>query len=256
MDKNNEHKTDNLVLENVFYNKPVFIYIFKKISRISSATYIVTDLVKDTEPLKWSLRKSANDSMSFVTSFKDTMMSSKELLSQLTLLRYFLDLGKNARILSEMNVMIISREIDEIILLLNKEVSSENFFPEDFFRVPHSENETASNHLLNRKNDRSNYTSSTVYKGHTNVLYNNFNKISPTSNHSKNSHNDRVEIKGHRREEILKIIKNKGNLTIKDISSVIKDCSEKTIQRELISLLSEGVIKKTGERRWSRYSVI
>jgi DeoR/GlpR family transcriptional regulator of sugar metabolism len=36
---------------------------------------------------------------------------------------------------------------------------------------------------------------------------------------------------------------------------VIKDVSEKTIQRELISLIEAGIILKTGERRWSRYSI-
>ena len=61
------------------------------------------------------------------------------------------------------------------------------------------------------------------------------------------------EDKRQRRSKILLIIKQKKEVTIKDISSSIKDCSEKTIQRELNSLLSEKVIKKTGERRWSKY---
>jgi hypothetical protein len=37
---------------------------------------------------------------------------------------------------------------------------------------------------------------------------------------------------------------------------MIKDCSEKTIQRELIVLVSEKVVKKEGERRWSVYSIV
>lgn len=45
-------------------------------------------------------------------------------------------------------------------------------------------------------------------------------------------------------------------LSIKDIAFSIKDCSEKTIQRELVSMVSEGVLKKEGERRWSRYTLI
>ncbi len=58
-----------------------------------------------------------------------------------------------------------------------------------------------------------------------------------------------------RRARILGIIKDKKDASIKDISTVISDCSEKTIQRELMSLISEGIISKTGERRWSRYSI-
>ncbi len=56
-----------------------------------------------------------------------------------------------------------------------------------------------------------------------------------------------------RRARILAIIKDKGQASIKDVSSIIAECSEKTIQRELMSLISEGLIIKQGERRWSKY---
>lgn len=58
-----------------------------------------------------------------------------------------------------------------------------------------------------------------------------------------------------RRERILGIIRDKGQVTIKDVSSIITDCSEKTIQRELMSLISERLITKEGERRWSKYAL-
>lgn len=67
-----------------------------------------------------------------------------------------------------------------------------------------------------------------------------------------------------RREKIIKLIKQKietcpegakrfEGVTIKDISKVIKNCSQKTIQRDLTSLVREGTLKKIGEKRWSRY---
>jgi len=59
-----------------------------------------------------------------------------------------------------------------------------------------------------------------------------------------------------RRERILGIIRDKGQVTIKDVSTAITDVSEKTIQRELMSLINEGIIAKEGERRWSRYSIV
>jgi DNA-binding transcriptional ArsR family regulator len=58
-----------------------------------------------------------------------------------------------------------------------------------------------------------------------------------------------------RRERILSIIKDKGEATIKDVSVLMTDFSEKTIQRELMSLIKDGVLIKEGERRWSRYRV-
>jgi hypothetical protein len=62
-------------------------------------------------------------------------------------------------------------------------------------------------------------------------------------------------VSNSRSEEILKIIKDNGKVTIKDISNQIKNCSEKTIQRELIKMVSLNQIKKEGERRWSTYSI-
>lgn len=56
--------------------------------------------------------------------------------------------------------------------------------------------------------------------------------------------------------EILAFIKKQGEASIRDIAAVIKDCSEKTIQRELNALIEEGVLKREGERRWSRYIYI
>ena len=42
---------------------------------------------------------------------------------------------------------------------------------------------------------------------------------------------------------------------IKDVSPLIKGCSEKTIQRELLSMVKSGILKKEGEKRWSKYSL-
>lgn len=58
-----------------------------------------------------------------------------------------------------------------------------------------------------------------------------------------------------RQNNIIREIKNKGQLTIRDLVGKIQGCSEKTIQRELLALVDGGVLKKEGERRWSKYSV-
>ena len=62
-----------------------------------------------------------------------------------------------------------------------------------------------------------------------------------------------LALKINRRNSILELIKDKKEVTIKDISTIISDCSEKTIQRELMSLISSGVLEKSGSKRWSVY---
>jgi hypothetical protein len=61
-----------------------------------------------------------------------------------------------------------------------------------------------------------------------------------------------------RRKTIISLFKNRkdSRLSVKDVHRVIKDCSEKTVQRELVSMVSDGLLKKEGEKRWSRYRLI
>lgn len=59
-----------------------------------------------------------------------------------------------------------------------------------------------------------------------------------------------------RADRIKTVLEAKPQATIKDIAEVITDVSEKTIQRELNSLIEKGQVMREGERRWSRYSVI
>lgn len=58
-----------------------------------------------------------------------------------------------------------------------------------------------------------------------------------------------------RTDRILAVVKDKGSATIKDIADVVTDCSEKTIQRELIGLIKDGKVHREGERRWSKYTL-
>jgi hypothetical protein len=59
--------------------------------------------------------------------------------------------------------------------------------------------------------------------------------------------------KHSRREQILALFVKGVDVSIKDIASRIRGCSEKTIQRELNTLLYDNVIERIGEKRWSRY---
>ncbi len=71
----------------------------------------------------------------------------------------------------------------------------------------------------------------------------------------KDTTGTRAEHIKDRRESVMSVIRNKGSVSIKDISTMIRGVSEKTIQRELAVLVESGIVLKRGERRWSTYSL-
>lgn len=61
------------------------------------------------------------------------------------------------------------------------------------------------------------------------------------------------ENQSDRRATILHFVLQNNGVSIKDICAIVPTCSEKTVQRELTTLIGQGLIKREGERRWSVY---
>lgn len=58
-----------------------------------------------------------------------------------------------------------------------------------------------------------------------------------------------------RRMQILDVVTKRGPVPMATIAKEIPDCSQKTLQRELLSLVADNVIAKEGEKRWTMYSI-
>jgi hypothetical protein len=136
----------------------------------------------------------------------------------------------------------------------------------------------------NNTNSQDSYKGHDFYKGHNKNVFNkpfssnslgrvgdNKNSSVDISNRSVNSVNSVKATKSKninlpkprrnkktnvdRRNLIITEIKKQGEVSVKDIAKIMTDVSEKTLQRELISMVDEKIIVKKGERRWSRYSI-
>ena len=243
------NKTEELILKDIFPNSPLNLYIFKKTNKLSIASYLLTEHIKDIEPLKWSIRKTSVQMVEGVMSFKG--LNRTEISSLLLSLRSYFETAMSVKLVSKNNAEILISEIDKLaqeIGSFNSGKAEEKELSQSFFSVEKPVLISADDLLLNLKKDLSvtNKKPELISKGHQTF------KGQIQAEKSKSSKNEE-EDKRQRRSKILAIIKQKKEVTIKDISSSINDCSEKTIQRELNSLLFEKVIKKIGERRWSKY---
>jgi hypothetical protein len=272
-DKTNEIKdTNELEVMNYLSKGDKFVfYIFRKISKVSYAVYAITDLIKDTEPLKWTLRKTASD-MSALRNFFDEKSVFNNLERTLLELESFLELSSFAKVVSEMNARLLQSEIRKMIGEM-RERSKEGFYsPElvaSFFDIPKPEAFTIA--PISRAIPVVDNTTkqADVYKGHKgqDVRYDFYKnvekapakKVESVTTVEREKHDVKIQAesnKGQRREEVLDIVRRSGKaVSIKEIADRIKGCSEKTIQRELVAMVSDNTLKKTGERRWSMYSL-
>ena len=62
--------------------------------------------------------------------------------------------------------------------------------------------------------------------------------------------------KEERKKLILQQLRAQGEQSLPEIAKTFPSASQKTIQRDLRELISQGIIEKEGERRWARYRVL
>ncbi len=247
-------------LENINkkYSNDLYLAFFvKKVEKIISALYLVTENFNHNEPLKWDIRKKGLKLLSEVVKLNnDRSPNRMKIFSQFSFsffeIMSFLELSVVIKLLSEENLEVLKREFNLLLTLIeNYSINGKSHFStsinNDHFKIQdkYLRSKEIKKVLRNIK-DISNYKGHYNNKGHKVLKYGKT-KVNNVSNDQK---------KLTRRDSIVKILSKGQKLTIKDISKVITDCSEKTIQRELQSMMKDNLLMKEGERRWSRYSLI
>ncbi len=194
-----------------------------KSERLASALYLVTSFFDDKEPLKWRLRALSTDLVS--ESIKDKSNTTMEILS-------LFSVAKTAGVVSEMNYDILVRELSRFKQEVEKPLA---------LAFPH---ETALDEkALPQTQQKAKYIEDNVAVKKTDekLVLKEFGAVSVKKN--------------TRQSIIISVLKRKKEIMIKDISPMISGCSEKTIQRELLAMVQAGILRKIGEKRWSRYSL-
>jgi hypothetical protein len=215
--------------------------------------------LSDKEPLKWSLRESANIFIKNSISLSDRVWGEGELTENLLFsireISAVLGVAKICNLISISNYEIIKTEFDKLADFLNKSSQNlssakiafgDNIFNENYDFVA---NQNYQNNIQGKPIE-----SSVFYKGQKDIKDNeNYSVLNKKPLEKKNSVEEKVKDKSNRQSIIISMLKGGAKLTIKDFTKNIKNCSEKTIQRELLSMVAKNVLKKEGERRWSKY---
>ena len=247
---------------------------YSKTNKLITALYMVTDILDTNEPLRNKLR---NLGVEILSDIMSKMPFDTNKINQVLSL---LDISSAMNLISEMNCNILKKEFIELkqsveehsnkFTMFNNSISLVDFLKEDESLDQKKEDIFLNKGDINVSNSKGHTTRIGIQKGSTllkalkdikEIKTSKTNTMSvkknPAQYEAGSFRSGFDNLKKERREEIIKIIRMKDIATITDIknsaSGVLISCGEKTLQRELASMVSDGVLKKIGEKRWSKY---
>ena len=252
---------------------------YSKVHKLITALYMVTDIIDKEEPIRNKLRILGIEIISDMYSISENRAGRVEpanACNKISETVSFLHIALTMNFISEMNCTILKKEFLELRISIQESIDVKPTWLADFFKEEFSPvlNPLSSGLDPAQGAEKMNINS----KGHTHIgvqkgstLMKALKKIegmnsvsNATGNQKSNSLSvtsraqDFDVLKKERRDGItLTISNNGGSATITDIKNNLQgsltSCSEKTLQRELMSMTKDGVLNKTGEKRWSRY---
>lgn len=193
--------------------------------KITEALYRTTDLLFDGEPLKWSLRTTALDIMNIVSNLNSAgqMREIDKLNAMIQNLFLKLELASSGTYISKMNFEVLKREYSA----LNNNI------------VEHSKSPI----LLEIQQPPQYRTKDEI----TDIVLDRHEMDTEVDTEVNTKVSDRKTV-------IMSALKDGGPSSVSDVAKLFNGTiGEKTVQRELNSLVEVGVIKKEGEKRWRRY---
>ena len=247
---------DNMAKEN-----PSFAFAYKKSLKLIQALYLITNFLPTNEPLGVRLRGKGLDLLSAILSFgshrEPVVDSPQAIMLEITAL---LDVAFSSGYISAMNYNVLKREYNMLYIFLEDRADTTlpkgTFIPKGFFKVEVGSGIDRGKESLEKERLlEDSVEGEDVLKGIKDEVKRTKARIQGAVPQVRVSTGLIRERRDERRTIILSLLKRQKKITVKDVSSVIANCSEKTLQRELLALVEEGILRKEGERRWSTYSL-
>ncbi len=261
MDKRHLDKETNII--NRFIEYKEFIkdkqveFVIKKTERIVYGVYLLSAFIPRTEVLHGDLKRTSHALLKLASQFAHTtgirVSQVDDIHASLQYLSSLLSLSCLSGYISESNIEIFKSEINylhkHVEELSTKTVSESQqmHVRQDMFVVGQARQaKPQPAHQVSIKDIEAGLAPAASFiKDKTKP------QIRPLTPSVKQTEMPKED----RDEKILQVIRDKRTVSIKDISSVVFDCSEKTIQRTLQALIDKGRVTKDGDRRWAKYSL-
>lgn len=278
-------------------HEAVFMNMSKKAEKISTALYMVTDLIDVADPIRQRIRECSVDLIAETRSMSqafsgDIYFSVARTINKSWEIVSLVEVASSVGFISDMNARILKSVLLELISSLRDKQKRESFNQIEDLKIGESlaDQITLSKSLFDIKDTKEDV----LYKGQNTPEKKPIQKEKQMSFKSKvetpvkkfelpkemiestpietekeekngqmYSHENFKEFvlrpkakASERKDKIIEIVREKGEVNVNDVVTSFPDVSSKTIQRELTSMVEENVLKREGEKRWSRYSLV
>lgn len=209
-----------------------FRYLVLKIEKLTAALHLVTGFLNNSDPIKYKLRDQGLVVLQLGLNFKYGPIFYKtagidDLKRAIDTLVSFITVALTDSSVSQMNLTILQKEYHDLYNYLDRyQINQESLVEKIELPKPGLAPSFSSK-------ERGEHPNRSLRGGQGGVL---------------------SSVNTERREQILGYIKAHGWSPIADIAKAVPGVSDKTVQRELVALLNEGIILKKGDRRWARYN--
>jgi len=210
------------------------------IIKLTVVLYRVTELFPKREPLKFSLRKKANDILAgFVLCFgnnsailtkADKQRTLNRILKNIEVVQTFFSLAESQDWLRPENFLVLKREYGSVAqqtqqaLIAQKEVI---------------ERESATREPITRASE-----AQEPVKRETPVRRQQTSVASASSTGLKSRH-----------KQIIKFVKSKGAAQVKDVKEILPEVTKRTLRRDFDFLLKSGLVERRGDKNTTEYLV-
>ncbi len=228
--------------------------LYRRAERLIAALHMLTAHIPETEPLRKEIRTRSIVLLPQILELRDEMRSpsSAKVHAVEASVRHLISLVRMlaiASFISVQNAEAVNEALDELgnFLVVSQRSplsDSSRFTKEDLLDVREPRR------LIQRDVKDSTIVSDTDIKHNEGQIKN----VSETGEGRPNAVRDSSN--NVRGERIAEVLRTQGESGIRDIASTLPEYSEKMIQRELARLVSQGKVKKSGFKRWSKYSIV
>lgn len=207
-------------------------FVVRKSERLASALYVITGFMPPEEPARTRLRVCALEIITRSANPHELLEGGAERFeSRCSEIVTILRTAHYSGLISEMNANLLGEEYTALALFVRENTEKIAERGSVLRKSTISEPRSVSGSL--RQSDK-------------NLL------ISGSKNKRTKKSVSESPL-GSRKDLILSVFKTRYAISIKDVTSLMPQVSEKTVQRDILDLVGKGVLIKTGSRRWTTY---